>query len=114
MCPVSQKAFRLRAKDIAALVPSMGWCMASDRIVVDGMPVGYMYREGSASTGDSGWRFLAGDESDEYMRENANHGIYDVNTIANYDRTVIPFLQALPGSRFDRAEGGGFAPFVSE
>ena len=105
------KTFRLRAEEILPLVPGMGWCMASDRIVVDGSPVGYMYRETPASTGDSGWRFLAGDETDEYMGNSDNHGIYDVNTIANYDRSVIPFLNASFGSRFDRAADVGFVPF---
>ena len=47
-------------------------CIATDRITVDGMPVGYMYREKPKEGAwfeeyDSGWRFTAGDESDEYM-----------------------------------------------
>lgn len=49
-----------------------GGCITTDRITVDGLPVGYMYREktreGSPFEGyDSGWRFTAGDESDKYM-----------------------------------------------
>ncbi len=41
-------------------------CIATDRITVDGLPVGYMYREkpeeGNPFEGyDSGWRFTAGD-----------------------------------------------------
>ena len=44
-------------------------CFATDRILVDGEKVGYMYREEPADGNDwdSGWRFTAGDESQEYM-----------------------------------------------
>lgn len=43
-------------------------CFATDRILVDGCKVGYMYREepdSDSSMPDSGWRFNAGDESKE-------------------------------------------------
>lgn len=45
-------------------------CFAKDRILVDGCKVGYMYREEpdvDCEMADSGWRFTAGDESEEYM-----------------------------------------------
>ncbi len=31
-----------------------------------------------------------------------NFEVYDVNTIANYDREIIPLLHAVAGSRFER------------
>jgi hypothetical protein len=55
---------------------------------------------------DSGWAFLAGDESEAYMAENGNHDIYDVNTIANYDRDIIPLLDAPVGSAYIRTSRG--------
>lgn len=97
-----QKPFKLAASEIRRLIPSMGGCFASDRITVDGARVGCMYREEPDFPEDSGWRFLAGDESDEYMDNPDNHAIYDVNTFANYDREIIPFLESPPGSRFIR------------
>lgn len=66
-----------------------------------------MYREATGRELDSGWRFLSGDESDEYMNNPANHGVYDVNTIANYDPEIIPFLDAPIGSAFERENGTG-------
>jgi hypothetical protein len=56
-----------------------------------------MYRERGDNDFDSGWRFLAGDESDEYLSIPANFELYDVNTIANYDPEIIPYLNAPVG-----------------
>ena len=39
------KAFRIPGNQIQRLIPDMGGCLASGRITVDGMKVGYMYRE---------------------------------------------------------------------
>jgi hypothetical protein len=69
-----------------------------------------MYREEPDNDVDSGWRFMSGRESDAYMDYAGNHGAYDVNTIANYDRDIIPFLDAPIGSAFEREDGIG--PFV--
>lgn len=89
-------------EQIRALAPGRGGCFATDRITVDGERVGYMYRESPDSGSDSGWRFFSGDESQEYVDDPDNTTIYDVNTIANYDPEIIPFLDAPPGSAFAR------------
>jgi hypothetical protein len=68
-------------------------------ITVDGMPVRYMYREKPDNDLDSGWRFFAGSETDEYVEIPENCGIYDVNTIANYDPDIIPHLERLRAPR---------------
>jgi hypothetical protein len=99
------KKFRLSADQIRPLATGHGGCIASDRITVNGRPVGFMYREQTSRDLDSGWRFLAGDEDQVYMDEPDNHSVYDVNTIANYDPTIIPFLDAPHGSVFERALG---------
>jgi hypothetical protein len=83
----------------------MGGCIASDRITVDGRQVGSMSRESPQNPADSGWVFLSGDEPQEYLDDPNHLAIYEVNTIANYDPTIIPFLYALPGQRFDRVAG---------
>jgi hypothetical protein len=79
-----------------------GSCIASDRITVHGTLVGLMYREQPDNDLDSGWRFLAGDESDEYANTPQNLGLFDVNTIANYDPAIIDNLNAPFGSTFVR------------
>jgi hypothetical protein len=97
-----QKNFALKADQIKPLTTKPGYCMASDRITVNGRLVGFMYRERGDNDSDSGWRFLAGDESDEFTANPANFEIYAINTIANYDPSIIPLLEAAPGSAFIR------------
>ena len=92
-----EKRFKLRPDEIRPLAPGRGGCYATDHITVDGHRVGYMYRERpdvGAGFFDSGWRFFSGLESDEYANNSDNVAIYDVNTIANYDPEIIPFLDA--------------------
>ncbi len=83
----------------------MGGCMATDKITVDGMKVGFMYREEPDDERDSGWRFLSGTETDDYMDDENNTMIYNVNTIANYDRAIIPYLNSPIGTELERVEG---------
>ena len=61
-----------------------------------------MYRERTRDDFDSGWRFFSGLESDDYANDPENVGIYEVNTIANYDPAIIPLLDAPTGSAFGR------------
>ena len=69
------------------------------------MHIGYMYREQSDEPLDSGWRFFSGTESQEYVDNPNNTMIYQVNTIANYDRAIIPYLNLPYGSELERIEG---------
>ncbi len=100
------KKFRLSREEIRPLAPGRGGAIASDRITVDGKLVGYMYRTVPRDPHDSGWAFLAGDETDAYMNDSSRHAIYDVNTIANYDPEIIAFLDAPIGSAFLRGPSG--------
>lgn len=100
------KQFHLSADQIRPMALGRGGAIASDRITVDGEKVGYMYRLRPMNIQDSGWAFLAGDESDNYMADASKHAIYDVNTIANYDPEIIPLLDAPVGSAFIRTESG--------
>lgn len=102
------KKFKLSKDQIAPVAMGRGGCLATDRIVVDGCRVGYMYRELPSNTEDSGWRFFAGDENDDYMANLDQHGIFDVNTLVNYDPEIVPFLDANYGSRFERDSNGYF------
>jgi hypothetical protein len=99
---MSTKKFALAASQIKPLATGHGGCIATDMITVHRKPVGYMVREATSRPQDSGWCFMAGDESQDYMDNLANHGIYDVNTIANYTPDIIPFLDAPPCSAFMR------------
>jgi len=99
---MASKIFGLRPDQIRALAEGHGRCVATDRIVVECAPVGYMYREEPQDPDDSGWCFFAGDESEEYTNDPARLGIYDVNTIANYDPEIVSLLSEKPGAAFIR------------
>lgn len=99
------KVFKLTGEQIRQLIPNFGACFATDRITVDGLKVGYMYREQPDKAVDSGWRFFLGDESQEYVDDPNNTMIYAVNTICNYDPAIIPFLRAPIGAAFGRVPG---------
>ncbi len=105
-----QKKFALPKEQIKQLVYGYGGCIASDMITTQGLAVGFMYREEPHNDVDSGWRFLSGFEDDEYMANSNNHDVYDLNTIANYDQSIIPLLESPVGSVFERPEPG--AEFV--
>lgn len=106
----NEKKFYLSKNDIKQLIDSNEACLATDKITVDGCKVGYMYREEPYQNGnpDSGWRFFAGDEDEEYMNNSKYHGVYGLNTICNYDADIIPFLDSKPGSAYFRDENGHF------
>jgi hypothetical protein len=83
--------------------PNGDGCFASDKITKKGYKVGYMYREQpDEGTPDSGWRFLAGDEDDEYINNPNNLHIFTLNTMCNYDRDIIPYLKSEVGSAYIR------------
>jgi hypothetical protein len=92
----------MKSIGIKRLVEHNGGCIASDRITVDGRPVGYMYRDRPDNEADTGWRFLAGDESSDYMDDAGNHHVHAVNTIANFDNDILPLIDAPIGSAFAR------------
>lgn len=101
------KNFKLKAEDIKPLKTGLGGCIATDRITVDGYPVNFMYRGNPVNPQDSGWCFFSGINEDEaYMNDSANSTVFDVNTIANYDPSIIPFLDAPLGSVFERNQSG--------
>ncbi len=99
---MKSKQFKLAADKILPIVKGMGGCIASDKITVGGERVAYMVREATEREGDSGWLFTSGTETQAYMDDASNFEVYDVNTIANYDRDIVPFLEAPPGSSYER------------
>lgn len=102
---MTSKHFRIAADQIKEVIRPMGSFIATDQITVDGLGIGYMYREEPDNSTDSGWRFFSGREDQAYVDEPSHMEIYDVNTIANYDPTIIPHLSAPVGSAFGRVAG---------
>ncbi|WP_116190868.1 DUF2185 domain-containing protein [Paenibacillus taihuensis] len=102
-----KKKYKIPGDKIKRLIESEEGCIATDRITVDGSKVGFMYREEpSSSYPDSGWRFMAGDEDENYMSNPKYHAVYQVNTICNYDLDIIQFLDSPPGTAFIRDKTG--------
>ena len=109
--------YHVKAEDVKHLLPD--WegadgCIATNRITVEGCKVGYCYREEPDGGWDSGWRFTAGDESEAYMDDPNNAGIYKLNTICNDDPDIIPLLNTPAPCAFARDENGVFQPEVLE
>lgn len=103
--------YYIKAEDMKNLLPDWdgaNGCIATNRITVEGCKVGYCYREEPDGDWDSGWRFTAGDESDAYMDDPNNSGIYGLNTICNDDPDIISLLKAPYNSAFERDENGVF------
>ena len=103
--------YHVKAEDVKSLLPD--WkgadgCIATNRITVEGCKVGYCYREKPDGDWDSGWRFTAGDESEAYMDDPNNAGIYKLNTICNDDPDIIPLLNTPAPCAFERDENGVF------
>ncbi|MFC0351075.1 DUF2185 domain-containing protein [Undibacterium danionis] len=105
---MAEKKYKLSKEEIAPIALGLGGCFATDRIVVDGRPVGYMYRRDPIREEDSGWCFFAGDEDEAYMADSSKHDIYDVNTIVNYDPSILPFIDSECGCKFERDDEGDF------
>ena len=103
--------YYVKAEDMKNLLPD--WegadgCIATNRITMEGYKVGYCYRENPDGGWDSGWRFTAGDESEAYMDDPNNAGIYKLNTICNDDPDIIPLLNTPAPCAFERDENGVF------
>lgn len=102
---MAPKSFKLLPHEIKDLALGMGACIATDMITVEGCKVGYMYRDKPFQEPDSGWRFFSGTETQEYVDDADNSMLYDVNTIANYDPAIIPYLHLPIGTELERIDG---------
>ena len=89
--------------------PNGEGCLVSDKITKEGYKIGYMYREKpDDGRPDSGWRFMAGNESDEYNNNPDNTHVFAVNTICNYDPDIVPYIHSPIGSVYIRIDENNF------
>src|SRR6187549_913362 len=99
---MKNRVFKIPAAEIKTLISSSIGCVATDMITVDGLKVGYMYREAPINVHDSGWRFFSGEESEVYVHDSENSCFYTVNTIANYDPSILSYLNSAIGTAFEK------------
>ena len=103
--------YYVKAEDMQNLLPDWeeaNGCIATSRITVEGCKVGYCYREEPDGDWDSGWRFTAGDESDEYMDDPNNAGSTASTPSATTIPTLFPCYIRPPPCAFERDENGVF------
>jgi len=103
--------FKKKKEDINKLIDYEGndGCMATNMITIEGWKVGYMYRdEPSAVFPDSGWRFFKGNEDENYSNNPNNYKIYELNTICNYDESIIPYLDMPVGTHLIKTKNNKF------
>lgn len=117
---IPEKLLRAREKTVHDYLPNWQgprYCYASDRVILDGCRICYCFRS-EPDSGDegwnSGWYFLAGDESDTYLDDDEKFGLYDLNTVCNYDPSILILLDAPAGISFERCEDGSFKEFKGE
>jgi hypothetical protein len=92
----------MKITEFEDLITTGGTCYASTTITLEGMKVGYMYREEPTDEDDTGWRFYSGTEDDEFVDNPENFKYYDLNVIANFDRAIIPLLKKPIGKEWER------------
>jgi hypothetical protein len=86
-------------------------CYVTQRILKDGAKVGHLYREEPDNEKDSGWRFTANDETDEYMDDSKNVAFVSVGLVLSKDDSFIDLLDAPAGASFVRdPETQAFVP----
>lgn len=99
------KVFFIPSEKLIEILPNeIGGGFATDMIMVDGDIIRYMYRENPDDKYDSGWRFFSGKESQEYVDDPNNTSFYKLNTIANYDQSIISYLNLPIGTELERIE----------
>lgn len=91
---------------------NFGYVLASKMLVENHEKVGRAYREKVNNPDDSGWRFLCGKETQEYVNDAENVGIYDINTILRLDMSIMPYLDSAPGTFLERGDGEDAGKFV--
>lgn len=83
-------------------------CFVTHNILYEGRPVGYLYREEPDYDDDSGWRFTAGDETDEYMEDSDNSSYVSLGAVLREDDSCVALLDREVGVAFERDDKGNF------
>lgn len=84
--------------------PAIGGLMVSKMVVDEQIKPRFMYREKRMSQEDSGWRIFTGFESEEYIDDPNNTGIYNPSTILKIDPSIEDVLLKGIGSVYEKTE----------
>lgn len=80
----------------------------SRKIVDNGYKVGYMCKEEPLNNNDSGWQFLAGNESDKYINDSKNIALLSINEVYGLDKDIWNYLDSPAGSSYIRISSNEF------
>jgi hypothetical protein len=83
-------------------------CFVTHNILYDGQQVGYLYREEPDNDDDSGWRFITGNETDEYMDDENNTSFVSLGAVLREDDSFLLLLDRDVGVAFVKDEQGNF------
>lgn len=85
------------------------YACVSKKITREGWKVGYMERREPADENDSGWSFLAGNESDEYTKDVRNIELAQVGAVwQQFDQDIFRYIDMPAGTRLIRVSPEAF------
>jgi len=82
--------------------------LVSTRVTREGAAIGWLYREAPNRDDDSGWRILAGDESDEYTDNPSNIVALPLRDVIRHHPDIEPLLTSPAPTAFTRDNFGTF------
>jgi hypothetical protein len=88
--------------------------LVSRKIVDEGKPVRFVYREAADRDEDSGWRMFSGLENDAYNADPKNIAIVPLSQFARIDKSVDKLLDEPVGSVFERKNADGHFERVTD
>lgn len=111
--PVRFESRHIMGVQIPDPVPSLAdkylpRCFVTRKVLHDGEPVGWLYREVPESDDDSGWRILAGTEDQAYLDDPDNTVYVSLGAVLTGDDSFIGLLGRDVGVEFVRNGDGAF------
>lgn len=88
------------------LLNSMAY--VSKKILEEGWKVGYMCRDEGVNENDSGWQFMAGNETDEYVADYKNIELLRIHEICQLDPDIFNYIDNPIGTKFIRISSSEF------
>lgn len=75
--------------------PTLKWqrrCFATNRILQDGQKVGFFFRDAPIRPTDSGWQFMSGEESQNYLDDARNLQVVSLGAVLRCDDRMVDLL----------------------
>ncbi len=94
-------------KEVKNLATNLKNCQISNLITINKKSINFLHREHPIDQHDSGWRFLSGEEGDDYIENPENITTFNLNSIIDIDPDVMPLLNAPYCSAFERDQDTG-------